>query len=427
MSGSARFALARAKSGRMGVVVLLVFLGLVFLAINAANGLPGSEHQDQKVSFNDVGALRAGDDVRVAGIRVGKVNDIRLEDGKAVVTLSFDGHRKLYRDAKAVISQRSALGQAYVNVTPGTPAKGALGADAVLSSDEHADGQDLANVLNVLDERTRKALRSSVLELGNGSRGHSADLNAALRALPGALPDLARVSSALTSNDGQDVTELLHATNALATSFNGQRQALAALTGQLDTTLASLATDGGTPLSQTLQQAPAALASVRQGLDSLAQPLADTRQAVTALRPGATALGKATPDLRAFLRDSRTPLDKVPGVAKQAVGPIGDLTKTFSDARPLAPRLAKAVVDASQPLSVLAPYSPEIQLFFTYLADALHEGDAAGHWLRFYPVTGSEAISGVVPVPDPLVARDAYPAPGVSANERKTSLLGTRD
>lgn len=427
MTAPTRFALARQRSGLAGVVVALVFLLMVFLAITATNGLPGAQRQDQKAAFTDVAALRNGDDVRVAGIRVGKVKDIQLKEGRAVVTMSFDGKRELYKDAKAVISQRSALGQAYVNVTPGTPNAGQLPAGTVLSSDEHANGQDLTNVLNVLNAPTRKSLRSTVLELGNGSRGHAADLNAALDTLPTALPDLATISSALTAGNGENLAQVLSAANALATSFKGQQQSLADLTGQLDTTLSALATDGGAPLSDALKSAPAALTSVRGALDALTTPLADTRQAVTTLRPGAQSLGAATPDLRSFLRDSRGALDKVPGVAKQAGDPIDALTATMTDARPIAPRLANAVVSASKPLAVLAPYSPEASLFFTYVTSALHQGDAAGHWLRFFPIFHTETVSGTLPIEDPITSRDAYPAPGAVANERKTTILGTRD
>lgn len=417
----------RRLSGIAGAAVLITFLAMLGLAVTAGNGLPGRAHRTLKVAFTDVGALRKGDDVRVAGIRVGKVDKIALVDGRPTVTLSLDGKRKIYRDgAAASIAQRSALGQAYINLTPGNATSGELADGQTITENSANSAQDLTNVLNVLDSKTRGSLRTVVSELGNGAQNHGADVNAALGALPQALPNLANVSKALTVDNGQRLSNLLTQTNSLAQSFAGQQKDLAELAKQLQVTLTAVSVDDGAPLATTLTKAPDTLTSVRDGLGALTQPLRMTTQAVSDLRAGAQSLGAATPALRAVLREGIAPLNKVPNVMGKAQGPVRDLTALLTDARPIAPRVAQAIETVSTPLAVLAPYSPEISRLFTYLSDALHEGDAAGHWLRFYPVVHLETVDGILPIPDPFVHKDAYPAPGVAQFERSTTLLGTR-
>lgn len=424
---SSRLVRQRRLSIVIGGLVVVVFLAMLGFAVTAGNGVPGTSRRSVKVAFTDVGALRKGDDVRIAGIRVGKVDRIALEGGRAVVTLSLDGNRAIYRDASAVnIAQRSALGQAYVNVSPGTPSTGTLPRGQLIVEDAKNSAQDLTNVLDVLNAHTRKSLQSLVREVGDGASGHGADVNDALAALPHALPDLGTVSDALSGDGGSNLTALLTETHALATSFAGQQKQLAALTSHLQVTLSALGTDNGAPIAAALRQAPGTLTAVRAGLGALTQPLRSTTKAVSALQAGARSLGEATPALRAVLRDGVGPLKKVPGVAAKAVGPVQNLTTVLHDARPLAPRVARAIEDASTPLAILAPYSPEMSLLFSYLTSALGDGDSAGHWLRFYVPLNTESVDGTVPIRDPITKRDAYPAPGVGPVERSTTILGSR-
>ncbi len=382
-----------------------------------------------KAAFDDVGALRAGDDVRIAGVRVGQVKDVRLIAGKPVVTMRFDKGRKIYHDASALtatVAARSALGQKYVDVRPGTPGSGELGRDEIIPSSKTGDAQELSDVLRVLDQPTRDALGSTLRQAGGGLGGHSQDFKDVAGALPQLLPDLATISQALYTDNGADLITMLRAANSLAQSFEGHQQQLAELTDRVDRTLRALDVDDATPLGNTLDKAPQTLVDARAALDQLRAPLAQTGQAMTGLQPGAVALGDATDDVRGVLREGVPPLDKVPGVAGQTDPAVTDLTKVMSDAKPLAPRLVQAVHSVREPLGVLAPYAPEVSLFFSYMANALSDGDAAGHWLRIYPIVGTETVSGIVPIQDPTTHRNAYPAPGEAAHDKSTSVVGNR-
>ncbi|HWD05777.1 MAG TPA: MlaD family protein [Amycolatopsis sp.] len=419
---------ARRRAMLLGGAIAVVFGGALYLALTASSGLPGASGTVVRATFDDVGALRAGDDVRIANVRVGQVSAIDLVDGKPRVTMRLDDDRQVFRDASAVtasVGARSALGQKYVDLNPGDPKAGKLDSAAVIPATKTVGAQELSDVLAVLDAPTRQALGSTVREVGGGAAGHVKDFSDAAGALPAIVPDLGTVSRALSAGSGQDLTRLLQVANHFAGGFSGRQQQLGELAGRLDTTLRALDADNGKPLSDTMDRAPGTLEKVRGALRDLHGPLSDTEAAVTALRPGANALGKATPDVRGVLRESIPPLQRVPGVADQAQPAVGALTGTLADARPLAPLLTSAVTTARKPLEQIAPYSPEISEFFSDFADAMKYGDAAGHFLRIYTPIDTESVTGLVGLKDPTAARDPYAPPGTAGGQRRGSAAGT--
>jgi phospholipid/cholesterol/gamma-HCH transport system substrate-binding protein len=418
MAASANAIWARKRTQGIGLAVLALFAGCLWLALIAKNGLPGASRRQVEVAFANVGGLATGDDVRIADVRVGQVSAINLQDGRPVVTLSLDGNRAVYRNATATIAQRSALGANYVDLTPGAAATGMLAPGQLIEAPASASAQDLSNLLDVLNARTRAALSSTVQEVGAGSAGHGQDLHAALSALPGELGDLSSISRSLSTGDGADLSDLLSATRDLSDSFAGQQAQLSGLISQLSATVAAVGTDGGQPLAQSLSVAPTALDSARTALAALQDPLVHTTNALSLLRPGLSALGAATPNLRGLLREAVQPFNKVPSVAGEAKAPIGKLTAFITDARPLAPAIVEALKNASTPLAVLAPYAADVSSFFTNITSSLQQGDAAGHWLRFYPVVDTQSVDGLLPVTDPASPSDPYPATGQAETER---------
>ncbi|MFM9371450.1 MCE family protein [Streptomyces sp. Da 82-17] len=77
------------------------------------------EHTYRAV-FSDVTSLEEGDDIRVAGVRVGEVEEIRIKDRtKAEVSFTVTEERPLFTSTRAVIRYRSLVGQRYIALTEG--------------------------------------------------------------------------------------------------------------------------------------------------------------------------------------------------------------------------------------------------------------------------------------------------------------------
>ncbi len=77
---------------------------------------PTSTHGYTAV-FNDSSGLSSGDDVRMAGVRVGRVSAIKLENGKARVDFTVDTAQQVYAATKAAIRYQNLVGQRYVQLT----------------------------------------------------------------------------------------------------------------------------------------------------------------------------------------------------------------------------------------------------------------------------------------------------------------------
>lgn len=428
MSAIARKESKRRASVRVGLIGLAVAVLLASFAVTAKNGLPdylpGESRNAVKVSFSDVGALREGDDVRISDVRAGFVSAVELDKGTPVVTLQLNDGRKVYQDASAVIAARSGLGQKYVELNPGSPSKGELGADQVISVKRTMSPTELDDVLGALDPTTRAAGTSTLRQVGGGAAGHGDDVNAGLAKAKDILPDLAKLSNALSADNGADLEQMLQTADVVSRSLQAQGDQIRETTKQTSKTLKAIAADGGEPLSHTINEAAATMEKVRPALDQLNGPLADAESAVRAFQPGAKALSAAMPDLRGFLRESPQVLDEVPAFADVAKPAVERLIPTMKDLQPLSQQLATAFGRGKSPLSVMAPYSSEILLFFQNASSALSQGDGAGRWLRFYPILTPQSLTGILPVRDPSVSRQAYPAPGEARTHRQGSIYG---
>ncbi|MDO9071744.1 MAG: outer membrane lipid asymmetry maintenance protein MlaD [Rubrivivax sp.] len=107
----------------VGGFVLLGMVGLVFLALKAANlgSVGGGDTYTLKANFDNVGGLKVRAPVRTAGVTVGRVTDIDL-DGKTylgVVTMEVARSYQFPKDSAAKILTAGLLGDQYIGLEPG--------------------------------------------------------------------------------------------------------------------------------------------------------------------------------------------------------------------------------------------------------------------------------------------------------------------
>lgn len=102
-----------------GAVVLAVAAG--FLLWSAGSRLlPGSGYE-LRAAFPSVDGIERGTEIRLAGVRIGKVRDIRLnpESYYAEAVLSLPDDIQLPTDSAALIQSDGLLGGAYIELQPG--------------------------------------------------------------------------------------------------------------------------------------------------------------------------------------------------------------------------------------------------------------------------------------------------------------------
>ncbi|MDP1821095.1 MAG: MlaD family protein [Acidimicrobiales bacterium] len=207
--------------------------------------------------FDDVAGLRAGDDVRLAGIPVGRVSSIEIDNGDAVVTVLVESDVDVPRDSAVAVRWRNLIGQRYVSIRPGTDTSLLAEGDEFTATDDVVDLGRLVNQLSPLaqavgPDQVNRILTSLVVAF-EGNEGTFDALTADMGSLAGVLAergemlgqmqaDLATVSGAIASRDEQ----------------------IAAMVGNMSTLSGTLdATD------QLLETALAEFSRLAQGTESL--------------------------------------------------------------------------------------------------------------------------------------------------------------
>jgi phospholipid/cholesterol/gamma-HCH transport system substrate-binding protein len=104
----------------VGIFVILGMLALGYLSIELGQLrlLTGNTYTITAV-FPTVAGLQPAAAVEIAGVPIGQVDDIRLQDYEAVVTLRLENHVQLQEDAIVSIRTRGLIGEKYIRITPG--------------------------------------------------------------------------------------------------------------------------------------------------------------------------------------------------------------------------------------------------------------------------------------------------------------------
>ena len=104
----------------VGLFVVLGLCALAYLSIRLGQLQIGQGHTyDLTAVFPTVAGLRVGATVEIAGVQVGRVQDITLAEYAADVTLRLQQQVQLQEDAIASIRTRGLIGEKYVSITPG--------------------------------------------------------------------------------------------------------------------------------------------------------------------------------------------------------------------------------------------------------------------------------------------------------------------
>jgi len=108
--------------------------------------------------FQNLKALKQGDDVRMAGVRIGAVETTQLAGHRVEAILRIDKKVSIPSDARATITSSGLLGTNYVAITLGTPLATPLGPDSEIRTYESADLGTVMTQLSELGEKLEDTL-----------------------------------------------------------------------------------------------------------------------------------------------------------------------------------------------------------------------------------------------------------------------------
>lgn len=221
--------------GPIGVIGTGVIVAVLVAAFNFES-LPGvNDSADYRAEFTDASGLHSGDDVEMAGVKVGKVSDIELSGSLVTVSFTADtGDATLGDETAAAIKVQTALGRRFVELE--SRGLGTLSEDATIPASRTTAGFDITDSLSKL---TQQVTDTNVADLS-----HALDVTSEVFAdlppeLKSSLDGLTRLSETVSSRDGQ-LKELMSHANGVSTVLSERNQQLATLMGDGQALFAAL-------------------------------------------------------------------------------------------------------------------------------------------------------------------------------------------
>jgi phospholipid/cholesterol/gamma-HCH transport system substrate-binding protein len=332
------------------------------------------------VYVEDIDNLVPASQVQIAGVKVGEVitTEATPQGGRIVFTVQ-NKFFPLHEGVKIRLSERSLVGESYLEVRDGTgppiPEGATLPKDAVLPA------VTLYHVLEALDPETRKVTATMLQSLDKSTTGTRDQLAATFNGL-GDLGRGGHTAIDAIAAQSEDLQKLAaETTTLLAALDNGQGQIADLVTGADKVTKA---TAGQRPaleesvrlLPETVQNAHDVSASLRDLSVKLAPVASDLKAASPKLSEALHELPGTTEELRGLLPPTQEVLDRAPATLERV--------DTFSDdLSDLVPSGREILRDLNPALRYLEPYGPDMAAFFANFNAALKPTDEAGrHYIR---------------------------------------------
>lgn len=276
----------------IGLVGLVVLAALLLLAFNLqklpfVGGGPGYAAQ-----LTEAGGLKVGDDVRIAGVKVGKVDEIALDRGhvRVAFTISEDAHFGTRTGAS--VRMKTVLGQKYLSLEPAGP--GQLAEDSEIPLSRTVSSYDVVDAFTDLATTTE---RIDVEQLSTSLDVLATEFKDSPPQVRAALTGLSRLSRTVASRDEQlrtlvsranavtgtvaqrddEVERLIRDGDLLLDELSRRREAIHTLfvnTAELAEQLTGLVRDNRAQLKPALDQLRAVLATLQKHQDDLDRGIA---------------------------------------------------------------------------------------------------------------------------------------------------------
>lgn len=225
---------------KLGVFTIVTIIITVWLAAVIGNLRLGSSPYTITAEFSDASGVLKGDAVKSAGVTIGRVQEIRVEDGIAKVDLSIDENIDLPAGLSVAIRFRNLVGQRMVTFFGEGDPTASMVPGEVIPLDRTKPAFDLTALFNGL----RPLIRSTApADINIVSREVLAALQGRSSDLEGFLANVAEVSQVIGSKDRQ-LSELLNGFNTVTADLAGRGDQLNTTLGAMNKFLTQLSADG---------------------------------------------------------------------------------------------------------------------------------------------------------------------------------------
>ena len=297
------------------VLALIALLTLLFILSNQKAALPswipglGQDFYELNAEFTSSQAVTPGQGqaINIAGIQVGKVGAVNLENGRAVVRMDIEPEyaELIHEDASYLLRPKTGLQDMVIEVDPGTkgetPPEGSTVPESQTQPNVNPD-----EVLATLDADTRDYLTLLLQGGAEGIGGQGRQLSAVLRRFYPLTRDLSRIGSALATRR-RSIARSIHSFRLIAEELGDNDTELAAFVDSSNAALRAFA-DQEASLRAALQELPPTLRATQSGLARADRLAVEARPTLLALIPQAQALKPALEGAQRLFRETRVPI-----------------------------------------------------------------------------------------------------------------------
>jgi phospholipid/cholesterol/gamma-HCH transport system substrate-binding protein len=331
---------------------VLAVLGLVTTAVilsrqqaNFPSWVPflGKDHFVLKGEFETAQAVTPGQgqSVTIAGIKVGSVGGVNLENGVAVVTMDIDPKYAplIHKDASLLLRPRTGLQDMTIELDPGQ--KGAeVSEDSTIPLADTEPNVNPDQILASLDGDTQSFLQLLLQGAAQGIGGRSELFSSGLRRFEPTARYIAEINGALVKRR-QNIRRVITNLGKLSTELGNRDTQLTQFVRSSDQVLGAFARQEAS-IRQTLQELPPTLRTTQSALTSANRFALVLGPASRKLIPSAQALAPALKEVRPLFRQTTGPIrDQIRPFArktqpvlkhvKQLAGPLGATTKQLGN------------------------------------------------------------------------------------------------
>jgi virulence factor Mce-like protein len=373
---------------------------LVYLWSSFGGNIP-LKPKNYRVSadFPDASNLALNADVRISGVNVGHViSKSAAPSNTTRVTFDLEPqYAPLPVDARAMLRQKTAFGEIYVDITPGDPRKPKLPEGGAIAKAQISPSVELDEIFRTFDTPTRDALRTWFQEQAAGLQGRGRDISDAIGNTPGFAQSTDELLRILNTQDGA-VQRLVSNTTEVFDALSERRGQLRGSIENWNTVFDAVARrnkeiEGTFKALPTFAKEGSAAMSRLAAFGKRADPI------IQKLRPFARQLGPAlrevdglAPDFAALMRN----LDPLADAAKQGL-PAG--RRFFDELQPVLGAFPPVLTHLNPFLAYIGAHSDDFMAFMVNVTAATQASsvprgvDHAVHYLRAMTPLGPGALS----------------------------------
>jgi phospholipid/cholesterol/gamma-HCH transport system substrate-binding protein len=311
-----------------------------------------------KAEFETAQAITPGQGqtVVVAGVKIGDISKVELEDGVAVVTMDIERqYLPIYRDATAMVRPRTGLQDMFIELDPGTKATGEFEEGDRLQISNTQPQVNLDEILEALDGDTQAYLRALFIGGGQGLKGRARDLGKVLGGLGPINQKLARLNR-LVAQRKENLSSLIHNLNILTGTIGDNGEQLTQLVDSSNSALGAIASQD-LNVQRAVALLPGTLSTARTTLGKVEGLAATLGPTFNDLRPFARNLDAMNESIIRVADTAPVIRDQIRPFVRAAREPVDDLRPAAKSLARTTPRLSTLALELNR-LGNMAAFNP---------------------------------------------------------------------